>query len=293
MAFRALSKSSNLRFSDRAYDVRGWQVRTMADAEEAGEIDDIIVDETGVPRYLDIDLGLFQKHVLLPIGQARVDAKDEVVWVPGMTRDQFGEIPEYDHDLSTLSREYEDRLVGAYGATAGSSTYTAGAASGRLAGLDEFDDLEVAEGDPDIRGWELLGADGRRLGEVDELIVDASAMKVRYVSVDLDDDLTETGEDRHVLIPIGLARLDEDGEKVFLDALDASEIAALPEFTGEASREYEEHLTSALTTDSERFHAHPRYDAGTFYGPRNLNTDEARITLSEEDLATGTGEDRD
>ena len=85
----------------------------------------------------------------------------------------------------------------------------------RVVPLGQLDDFRVAEGDPDGRGWEVLASDGRKIGEVDELLVDTAAMKVRYLDVDLDVDdvVLSGGHDRHVLIPIGYARLERDRDR--------------------------------------------------------------------------------
>lgn len=50
---------------------------------------------------------------------------------------------------------------------------------------------KVADGDPDVRGWAVIGNDGRRIGEVDDLLVDPAAMRVRYLEVRLDRSLLE------------------------------------------------------------------------------------------------------
>src|SRR5688572_4109834 len=57
----------------------------------------------------------------------------------------------------------------------------------RVVPMDDLDDFRVAGDTPDPRGWEVVASDGRRIGEVDELLVDTSAMKVRYLDVGVDD----------------------------------------------------------------------------------------------------------
>jgi photosynthetic reaction center H subunit len=109
----------------------------------------------------------------------------------------------------------------------------------RVVPLDQLDDFRVASGDPDVRGWEVMGADGRRLGEVDELLVDTSAMKVRYLDVDLDGEVGG-GADRHVLVPIGYARLDREHDRVIVDELAAADLQALPTYEhAPLSRDFE------------------------------------------------------
>jgi sporulation protein YlmC with PRC-barrel domain len=96
--------------------------------------------------------------------------------------------------------------------------------------LKQLDDFKVAEGEPDVRGWEVVSADGRKIGEVDELLVDTSAMKVRYLDVDLNDELIAGDPDRHVLVPIGYARLERERDCVVVDNLNASDLQALPAY---------------------------------------------------------------
>ena len=111
----------------------------------------------------------------------------------------------------------------------------------RVVPLGQLDDFRVAEGDPDVRGWQVLGSDGRRIGEVDELLVDTAAMKVRYLDVDLDDGVAgDGGRDRHVLIPVGYARLERDGDRVMVDALASGDLGTLPAYDqGPLTRDYE------------------------------------------------------
>jgi PRC-barrel domain protein len=57
--------------------------------------------------------------------------------------------------------------------------------------LRRLHDFRIAEGDPDVRGWEVLGADGRKIGVVDDLLVDTGVLKARYLEVILDPSLFE------------------------------------------------------------------------------------------------------
>ena len=95
---------------------------------------------------------------------------------------------------------------------------------GRLGDLDE---CKIADGEPDIRGWSVQTADGREAGKVDDLIVDTQAMKVRYMDVALDRKAFGLDEDRHVILPLSNARLDDDRDDVVLGSLTAAQLAAL------------------------------------------------------------------
>ncbi len=46
-----------------------------------------------------------------------------------------------------------------------------------LSRLSEERDFDVAEGEPDVRGWDVVLGDNTKIGDVDDLIVDRGAMK--------------------------------------------------------------------------------------------------------------------
>lgn len=149
----------------------------------------------------------------------------------------------------------------------------------RIVPLDELDDFEVAEGDPDVRGWEVITADGRKIGEVDELLVDTAAMKVRYLDVDLDDEVVgDVGDDRHILIPIGYARLHQDNDQILVDGLHSRDLAAMPPYTHEpVTREYEMSVierydpTVSSGPGAAEIYDTEGYDENRFYGNRRNN----------------------
>lgn len=93
----------------------------------------------------------------------------------------------------------------------------AAARGGSLARLDELDNYKVADGDADIRGWDVRMEDGRKVGKVDELIVDTAALKARYIEVKMKKEFTGSDDDRWALIPIGTAQLDEKEDEVIID----------------------------------------------------------------------------
>jgi hypothetical protein len=63
--------------------------------------------------------------------------------------------------------------------------------TGGLAALVELADGDPPAGEADVRGWEVIGADGGRIGHVAELLVERESRRVRFLDVDLDDDLAE------------------------------------------------------------------------------------------------------
>ena len=142
-------------------------------------------------------------------------------------------------------------------------------ANDRIVPLRELSDFEVADGNPDVRGWEVTGAGGRKIGKVDQLLVDRDAMKVRYLDVDLE------GDRRHVLVPIGYAVLDRDRHGVRVDGLRAEDLPGLPA--------YAHGRLTDIDVDTLDRHWTTRAGAGADHA----GGADARLTLSEEQLAIG------
>ncbi len=142
-----------------------------------------------------------------------------------------------------------------------------------LVPLSDLDDFKVAEGDPDVRGWEVRGAGSVKIGKVDDLLVDTEAEKVRYLSVELQEDLIRGRDDRHVLIPIGSAVLHEDDDHVLVSGLTTARVTDLPSYSAQPlNRDYEISLLkvydpkyTAMTGD---IYDHPLYESDPFYAPR-------------------------
>jgi hypothetical protein len=88
--------------------------------------------------------------------------------------------------------------------------------SRRLVRLDELDDYDFAEGEPDIRGWDVLTVNGRELGEVEEVLVDPDRGEVVMLDVELRDGAV------HAEVPIRAVQLDRDRRVVLLDSGDLS-----------------------------------------------------------------------
>ena len=140
----------------------------------------------------------------------------------------------------------------------------------RVYPLGELADYEVADHDPDVRGWNVFASDGLEIGAVDELMVDPTAKKVRYLAVDLKRDELHD-EDHQVLVPIGMARLRENDRDIVLDAMRTADVQALPHYRRDAFDEaFETDLRERLSADDpgsgSDFYERDLYDDRKFYG---------------------------
>jgi sporulation protein YlmC with PRC-barrel domain len=127
----------------------------------------------------------------------------------------------------------------------------------RLQELDRSD-FAIVDGEPDIRGWDVKNGDGKKIGEVEELILDAQKKKVRYMVVDLDDNELDL-EDRKVLIPIGLAQLHKDDDDVLLPGITVDQIRGLPKYDADSlDEDVEERICSTLGRQQETMRHYPK-----------------------------------
>jgi photosynthetic reaction center H subunit len=97
----------------------------------------------------------------------------------------------------------------------------------RIAPLSQLDDYEVADGYPEIRGWEVRDAADRPIGRVHDLLVDVGELRVRYLDVELGSKFARTEADRRVLIPVESADLDGTGDQVLLPGIDVGQVRGL------------------------------------------------------------------
>jgi hypothetical protein len=107
--------------------------------------------------------------------------------------------------------------------------------------LHELSKYEVADDDPDVRGWSVVDGDGRRVGKVDNFLVSKEAKRVRYLDVEMNSEILgkehkplatgKTGDtheyinkegQNHLIIPIGMARLDTQHQNVYTDKINSS-----------------------------------------------------------------------
>jgi hypothetical protein len=115
--------------------------------------------------------------------------------------------------------------------------------------LDELSEYKVANGYSDVRGWNVRDANNRTIGFVDRLLVNKNTERVVYLDVEVDETIIKDGYDvyqvpasegvhgfsnkegeNHLIIPIGMASLDEDNQKVTTKEIDSTTFAKIKRF---------------------------------------------------------------
>lgn len=130
-----------------------------------------------------------------------------------------------------------------------------------LSALSEMKNYKVSEEDPDVRGWNVVAADGQQVGTVRDLLIDTSRMKVEYFAVG-------DGRSDDVLVPAASAQVDSSRRQVVVSG-------TIPSSTGT------ERMGSRGTAAD---------DATDYRRDRDDYRDDRRLTRSEEELRIGKRE---
>lgn len=163
-------------------------------------------------------------------------------------------------------------------------------------------DFEIADGEPDIRGWKVKYSNGQTIGEVVELLFDPFTQSVRYLLVHIDGKPLNLIS-RTVLIPIGLADLDEEFDDVMLRGITVGMLASLPTYKrNSVTPDVERTIRSVLSgepiapltggvdtpADNDHFYEHEHFDEDRLYRQRsNQIASNESMPLVEEKVHTG------
>lgn len=215
----------------RTRDLIGWAVADPAGAT-VGTVSDLLIGRDGRVRYLAVKRGLLGSTVLLPVEE--LDWGDQSMRLNRWLDADVRRLPPYNAE-GPLSTDVVEEMGRAHPRFYGPPLpFDAPGVEGKpqVVPLKDAREFRLPKDAPNPRGWQVFGADNERVGVVEGLLVDPSQMRVRYLDVDVADDLFLLREDRHVVVPMEYVELRERGQDVWVKGLTAREIALLPAYTG-------------------------------------------------------------
>lgn len=89
---------------------------------------------------------------------------------------------------------------------------------------------EIADGQPNIKGWDVKDASGENVGTVKDLIFSPSTRKVRYIVLDLIK--SNHDSENQLLLPIGTATLHSSSNDVTLDTMSYAQFSTFERYKG-------------------------------------------------------------
>jgi sporulation protein YlmC with PRC-barrel domain len=232
-------------------DLRGTPVIDV-DGTAIGSVFGALAEaNSGLIRYIDVAIDEAPKHVLVPIGHARVDREEggARMKLRAATREDLEAVPTYDPAEGTVDEPFERSVLSSLGRLFYGERYYAhpsydhnglyagdhpivrvGEQAAAVASADPQETgllplrtlggYRIADGAPDVRGWSVVAGDGAAIGTVSDLIVDTVAETIRYLVID---DHGATG----ALVPVGYARVDRKNHRIDLPVLMSADLDAL------------------------------------------------------------------
>jgi sporulation protein YlmC with PRC-barrel domain len=234
--------------------------------------------DTGLVRYFDISLEERRRHVLVPVGHARLEQHlgRLRIRLRAAAATDLENIPAYEPHVPWSDDQYQNELLTAFGRLFQGERYYAHPAydhEGLYAGkhpilreplappapsglhrLSRLKHYRIADGEPDINEWDVIGTAGNRIGVVSDVIIDPDAEQVRYIVVKRETDEAE------VAVPVGYAVLHGDRELEVPFALaDLDKLPLAPDETLERDAEVDLRIALDEVLTGERRFARPDF----------------------------------
>lgn len=176
--------------------------------------------------------------------------------------------------------------------------------------LHELSDFKVDSDDPDVRGWPVKDVDNRVVGKVDNLLVSKEKKRVVYLDVEVEKSIIDANHDpygsptsgevheflnkdgeNHLILPIGLARLNVDEKFVYTDKINHQTFAETKRMEKgyDVDRDYEIVVLESYNRDLDNDSRDSELDAERRRRMNDADKDRDR-TLTDRDRTDG---DRD
>ncbi|HEY0305665.1 MAG TPA: PRC-barrel domain-containing protein [Longimicrobiales bacterium] len=218
--------------------------------------------DTGLVRYFDVALDERRRHVLVPVGHARLETHlgRLRVRLRAAAAEDLEQIPAYEPHVAWSDDVFQNEVLSAFGRLFRGERYyahpaydhgglyagknpilrepLAPAAPSGLHRLSTLRHYRIAEDEPNIFHWDVIGETGQRIGVVSDVIIDPDAEQVRYVV------LKRETDDVEVAVPIGYVEVRDKQLSVPFTHDDLDHLPPAP--VEELTRTEEAHLRLAL-----------------------------------------------
>ena len=229
-------------------DLRGTPVVDVDGADVGSVFGALAEVNSGLIRYIDVAIDRVMKHVLVPIGHARVDRTEggAAMKLRAATIEDLDAVPTYDPKEGGIDEPFEQSVLSSLGrlfygeryyahpsydhkgyyagehpiVRVGEAHIIGGTDDTGMVPLHSLPGYRIADGAPDVRGWRVVTADDVEVGTIADLIVDTAAETIRYLVVANDGDTA-------ALVPVGYSRVDRQHGRIELPVLEPDDLELL------------------------------------------------------------------
>ncbi len=279
-----LKELTDYEVADDDSDVRGWKVYS-ADNKPIATVNELLVDlKVMRVRYLDIILNPDVRgddednYMLIPIGAARLDEKENKVFVDYIETLTLLKIPKYKGE--NVTRNYETKvrqaLISDDEKVSADKFYSHELydennfykSRNKILSLNETNRNDILNNNPDVRNESVLNSTGEKIGKVRDILFDGSSNKMRYLVIEIEDNNLKDNLGKKIILPIGAAVYNEK-EKIVITKLAKEEILDFPDYSGGyVSRMYEESVRRKIhqnISNNNEFYDNEFYNSNSFF----------------------------
>ena len=101
---------------------------------------------------------------------------------------------------------------------------------------------QILPGEPDIRGWVVVGADGRRVGRVHDVLVDLHGLTARHLEVKLDPGVATRAGATTIVVPVESLQVAPIRSEVHLHTVTTYDLEDVPSFVASPEPVHEDTL---------------------------------------------------
>lgn len=101
---------------------------------------------------------------------------------------------------------------------------------------------QISPGEPDIRGWLVVGADGRRVGRVNDVLVELHSLTARHLEIALDPGVAERAGASTIVVPVESLQVAPIRSLIHLHTVTTDDLEDVPGFVTGPEPVHEEKL---------------------------------------------------
>ena len=89
---------------------------------------------------------------------------------------------------------------------------------------------QISPGEPDIRGWLVVGADGQRVGRVKDVLIELHSLSARHIEIGLDPSVADRAKVATIIVPVESLQVAPIRSLIHLHLVTMHDLVDVPRF---------------------------------------------------------------